>query len=300
MLYDCFTYFNENELLGIRLHMLAPIVDYFVIVEADHTQRGDYKGFNLDLNDARIAPYRDQIKYIQVTDLPAVHGVAQWEIEHYQRNCILRGLTSCHLDDIIMVSDLDELPDPTLLRNLQKRQVDHLLARGGCRSKIKQWLRLFTLKSSLVTTKNISDLLEYTPISVEMRLFYYFMNCESYGSWYGTVITKFKNLCVPQTLRMLNGHLPTVRGGWHFSYLGGVERIKQKVSSIVDDTPAIMAAMEKYESNDAYIRDCLRHGKDFYGRTGQEFQYHFISPDAIGLENIAAIKQAYPTFFQTH
>lgn len=297
MVYDCFTYYDELPLLRIRLKLLAPFVDYFVIVECDHTQRGDYKGFNLPVESEMLSTYRDKIRFIKVEDAPKVKGNGQWEIEHYQRNCILRGLYDCHEDDLIMISDLDEIPAPGILAGLREQQIDRHLSSERKMSRIKEFCRLMGINKNLWRKHFLDEVLEYTPVSLRMRMFYYFMNCEAKAGWYGTVLTKFKNLVVPQTLRMQRNALPSIDGGWHFSYLGGVEKVKLKLASIVDDTPAIMKIMEKYGSDDAYIESCLADGKDIYGRKGKQFEYEFISPVDIGLPNVTEVAMEHPEFF---
>lgn len=298
-IYDCFTFYNEIEVLKIRLKLLGPLVDYFVIVECDHTQRGDYKGFNLLDNLSYLElMYRDKIRYIKVEDAPRVKGNGQWEIEHYQRNCILRGLYDCNEDDLIMVSDLDEIPDPKILSTLNFQHIDRHFSSNRKLSRIKELFRLLGIDKYLWRKYNLMDVLEYTPVSLRMRMFYYYMNCEAKDSWYGTIMTKFKNLVVPQSLRMKRMILPSIDGGWHFSYLGGVERIKVKLSSIVDDTPQIMEIMEKNADDDAYIEDCLAKGIDIYGRKGKQFEYEFINLVDIGLPNIMEIVNEYPIFFR--
>ena len=298
-MYDCFTFFNEIKLLKIRLKMLAPYVDYFVIVECDHTLRGEYKGFNLNIDEPGVREYKDKIRYIQVTDAPMVKGNGQWEIEFYQRNSILRGLYDCSQEDLVMISDLDEIPSPAVLGNLQGTKVSRFFSNGRLLGNIKEIFRLVSNDKKIWRCNNVMDLLEYTPVFFRMRLFYYYMNCEACkGFWDGTVITKFKNMMVPQTLRMMRYYMPSVDGGWHFSYLGGVEKIKIKLKSIVDDTPAIIEAMEKFSSDDDYIEYCLHNGIDIYGRKGNEFNYEFINVDKVGVPNVREIVKEYPEFFR--
>lgn len=297
-IYDCFTYYNEIKLLKLRLKLLAPLVDYFVIVECDHTQRGDYKGFNLHVESNDLREYAEKIRYVQVTDAPQIIGNGQWEIEHYQRNCILRGLYDCKEDDLVMVSDLDEIPGPNILSRLHNLSISRHYSSDRKLGQIKEFCRLAAIDKKLWRKKKLADILDYTPISLHMRMFYYYMNCEAKAGWYGTVLTKFKNLVVPQTLRMQRSSLPSIDGGWHFSYLGGVEKVKLKLASIVDDTPAIIRIMERYGSDDAYIESCLAEGRDIYGRKGSQYEYKFINPADIGLPDIKSVMETCPDFFR--
>ena len=114
MIYDCFTFFNELDLLEIRLCLLYDHVDKFVIVEADKTFTNKPKPFFYDENSARYKKYADKIIHIKVTDQPESSN--PWTLDIAQRECIKRGLVNCKDDDIIQVSDLDELIDPSILK----------------------------------------------------------------------------------------------------------------------------------------------------------------------------------------
>ena len=95
MIYDCFTFFNEIELLKIRLNTLNAVVDKFVIVEADKTQRGVSKAFNFEAIKAEFDnKYPDKIIYIKATDCPVLKNSKDWAIEHFQRNAIMGGYTT--------------------------------------------------------------------------------------------------------------------------------------------------------------------------------------------------------------
>lgn len=106
MIYDCFTFFNELELLELRLNELAGIVDKFVLVEATQTHTNQLKPLYFQENRARFSAFRDKIIHVVVDDLPVSKDA--WVPENFQRNAIARGLVNCQPDDFILVSDLDE------------------------------------------------------------------------------------------------------------------------------------------------------------------------------------------------
>lgn len=302
-LYDCFTFFNEVELLEVRLRLLAPIVDYFVIVEADKTLRGKSKKFNLDINNSIVKKYKDKIRYIQVTDMPAVSGNGQWQLEYHQRNSIIRGLYDCQEEDLILISDIDEIPDPVVLKRLKNNEevpISHLLPTSTVKGRIYGLMYLFLQSKGLSCFRlhTVNQLLDFIPITFQMKHYYYYMNCQAQSGWNGCIIVKFKNLQIPQRIRDLRGKIPSVDGGWHFSYLGGMERIKEKLRSIVDERPNIIKQMDTLQSSDKYIEDCLAKGLDIYGRKGKEFTYKFVDLEDIGLEDIYEIKAKYPKFFK--
>ena len=108
-IYDCFSFYNEFDLLKIRLEELFDVVDYFVISEANTTHSGKEKDFLLWDNWDLVKPYQDKIIYVNVSDMPGVIDGNCWHNERHQRNSLIRGLTHAHDDDIILIGDVDEL-----------------------------------------------------------------------------------------------------------------------------------------------------------------------------------------------
>jgi hypothetical protein len=111
MIYDCFTFFNELELLELRLHELSGVVDKFVLVEATRTHSNQPKALVYQENRARFQEFHDKIIHVVVDDMPNAKNA--WALENFQRECIARGLVSCRPDDLVLVSDLDEIPRAT-------------------------------------------------------------------------------------------------------------------------------------------------------------------------------------------
>ena len=116
MIYDCFTFFNEIDLLEIRLNVLRDVVDRFVLVEVGETHTGKRKPFYFKDNIHRFDLFRDRIIYVGIESFPPGHDA--WWNENYQRNAILRGLSNARSDDVIMISDLDEIPRPEVVKKL--------------------------------------------------------------------------------------------------------------------------------------------------------------------------------------
>lgn len=106
--YDCFTFFNELDVLEIRLQEMWNTTDQFVIAESNLSHSGKSKDYILLDNWERFKPYADKIKRIQVDDMPTTTD--SWVREKFQRFSLGRGLTDRQPDDIIIVSDLDEIP----------------------------------------------------------------------------------------------------------------------------------------------------------------------------------------------
>ena len=106
--YDCFTFFNELDLLEIRLQELHNVVDYFVIAESNMSHSGKLKEHTLLNNWDRFTPWHDKIRRIAVDDMPVTNN--SWVRENFQRDALARGLNDMQDDDLIIVSDLDEIP----------------------------------------------------------------------------------------------------------------------------------------------------------------------------------------------
>jgi len=106
-IFDCFTFFNEIDLLRLRIEWLRDVVDFFVIAEASRTFTGKKRTPEFRFEDYDIDRYR--IRYVLVDDLADAGGDA-WSNERLQRNAILRGLFDLRGQDLIHVSDVDEIP----------------------------------------------------------------------------------------------------------------------------------------------------------------------------------------------
>ena len=115
-LIDCFMYFDEDVVLDIRLNTLNDKVDKFIIVEATKNHAGERKNLNFKIEN--FSKFKNKIKYIVVDDIPLnVNSPKKgWHKNHvrdqFQRNAIERGYKEFNDDDLIMISDIDEIPNP--------------------------------------------------------------------------------------------------------------------------------------------------------------------------------------------
>ena len=114
-IFDCFSYWDEDFLLNLRLNVLNKFVDFFVIVEGNKTWQNNKKKLKFDIN--KFQKFKDKIIYVPVNDLP--DGDDPYLRENYQRNCILKGLQNANDDDYIIVSDLDEIPNLNCLSSFK-------------------------------------------------------------------------------------------------------------------------------------------------------------------------------------
>jgi beta-1,4-mannosyl-glycoprotein beta-1,4-N-acetylglucosaminyltransferase len=113
-LFDCFTFFNELDLLELRLLELDPLVHRFVLVEAPQTFTGLPKPLHFKLNRDRFERFLPKIVYVELEEFPP--GMASaWDREHFSRRAIMRGLADAAADDLVLISDVDEIPKPANL-----------------------------------------------------------------------------------------------------------------------------------------------------------------------------------------
>ena len=122
--YDCFQYFNEDHMVDLRLHILNKYVDFFVISESTkHTKEKTKIKFNL----RNFKKFENKIKYV-IADYNSDynngvnfsnHKGGESQIEKHQRNSINNGIKNAHDNDLIILSDSDEIPDLTKLNQIK-------------------------------------------------------------------------------------------------------------------------------------------------------------------------------------
>ena len=140
MIYDCITFYNELDLLEVRLHELCDVVDRFVLVEATQTFQGNPKPLFFEVHKHAFSRYADKITHI-VVEFPDEAALRShlstrppnmtWAREHYQRDQISRGLTKALPDDLIIVSDVDEIISAAKLRGAIAERILGLYGRAA-------------------------------------------------------------------------------------------------------------------------------------------------------------------------
>lgn len=230
--YDCFPFFNELELLQVRFAELNSVVDHFVLVESLETQRGDKKSLFFAENKHLFEKYLSKVIHVVIEERHPEMGL--WQRENYQRNQILRGLKECRPSDIIIMSDLDEIP-----RASKIREFVHSITNNEPLSTIPPPFRSKKAKSKY--HKKYSHLGAY---AFEMDNYYYHLNRQTPnketwdgGQWCGTIAMTYAQLQKnsPQHFRKRRNKLPRVmKGGWHFSWMGGKDKIRTKLLSVVE------------------------------------------------------------------
>ena len=203
-------YFDEDLVLDIRLNTLSDKVDKFIIVEATKNHAGEDKKLNFKIEN--FSKFKDKISYIVVDDMPVnvVSPKKGWHENHtrdqFQRNAIERGYRDFSDEDLIMISDIDEIPNPKKFEEFNVKN-----------------------KYACFLQKNFQSKINLLNISNE--------------DWPGTKICKKKYLKSPQWLRDIKTKKKPFwkffskkiqlinNGGWHFSFLKTPESIKNKIIS---------------------------------------------------------------------
>ena len=225
-IFDCFMFYDEEVILDIRLNSLKNSVDCFVIVESKFYHNGKKRDLKFDIN--KYPKFKDKIIYIVQDEEPLNletvkreddEGIKSYKFifnahkrENFQRNLISKGLDKANEDDLIMISDVDEIPN---LKDLNVARVNNKI------------------------------------VIFEQNIFYYKLNRYLEGfTWHGTKACKKKNLKSPQWVRNVknkkfgfwrldtffseNKYINKIfikDGGWHFSNLKNPEDIENKLKS---------------------------------------------------------------------
>lgn len=229
MIYDCFTFFNELELLDLRLHELAGVVDKFVLVEATQTHTNQPKPLHYHANRERFRAFHDKIIHIIVDDMPVSND--PWILENFQRNCIARGLADCRPDDFVLVSDLDEIPRAS---TVEKMRCEIPFNENPFPRAAHAFLNSRLFKYIFHRRGLRRQLRKHHPFvwKFEQEFYRHFMNCRSLqpASSFGTRMLRFRDFSCAEELRH-SGYKIVKDGGWHFSWMGGVQRIQEKLAA---------------------------------------------------------------------
>jgi len=241
---DCFIFYNELDMLEFRLNELNDLVDYFVLVECIKTHSNNDKELYFENNKTRFSKFLDKIIHIIVKDnIPQTSN--SMDIENYQRNCIDEGIKKLSLnnDDIIIIADLDEIPDTKTVLNLKNN-------------------------NQINCTYNL-----------EMDLYYYNITCKYDQKWiqpkilnYGSYI-KYNN---PQEIfrGVPDANVPIIKnGGWHLSYFGDIDFIKNKIKTFCHHKECA----NDFILNDDRIKKQMQNSSDLFERTEYTCSYIDIS-----------------------
>jgi beta-1,4-mannosyl-glycoprotein beta-1,4-N-acetylglucosaminyltransferase len=259
------------DLLEIRLEMLYDVVDYFVISETTQTHSGIPKPSYFLQNKHMYEKYMDKIIHV-LNDYPKdilkiekrpedsdfnikmneisfffdkeenegqLKQYPTWCRDYLQREFSKLGLLNCEDDDIILVSDLDEIPNPETIKMIREKEKVNCVLLHNCH--------------------------------------YYYVNLIAHTNWCGAFVIRYKDT--------KNSSFTHIRGrsgeklekipeaGWHFSFMGGIERIKIKIQSYAHqefNNPNVFMGLEWRVNNK---KDLFGRTNNTYINSNQEFYY---------------------------
>jgi hypothetical protein len=265
--FDGFTFDDELDLLLVRMRLLSAVVFKFVVVEAVVTHAGQPKRLVFQDNRALFAEFEMQVLHVALDSLPQQPDACapgnsscsystHWMREGGQRNAIMAAIeqycaqhasssassssyssSACSSDDIVLVSDVDELPRPEAVRQLQHCAGFHF------------------------------------PVALAMRMHYYTVNSvwldEEGNTWPWThaKAAPLSLLRLPQhspyALRLNNPppRMMLQHAGWHFSYFGGVATIVKKIRHLAhqeNNRPEIV--------EESHVLRCILQHEDLFRR----------------------------------
>jgi len=234
---DCFMFWNEIELLYMRLDILYDFVDYFIICEAKISHSGkviksEYlfnkhkKLYDKFVDKIIFLPF-DESEFTGVGDTAI--NTNTWPNENKQRKWLFNEIEKFSGDTLVSISDVDEIWDPSKLESIKKNVETHKVC------------------------------------GTNQILTYYYVNCIKEQQWNGTFFVKRKDLTFEkiQILRNKRCLLPSyLRCGWHFSWLGDIERLQEKFDSIAEHD-----IIQQYSTKDN-IEHCITNHCDLFHRKG--------------------------------
>jgi beta-1,4-mannosyl-glycoprotein beta-1,4-N-acetylglucosaminyltransferase len=247
---DSFTFFNEIDLLKMRLSLLYEKVDHFIICESNVTHSGMKKNFNYLEYKNDFLPWQDKIIYLKfepdVTsldfsykDVTTNYSSPTWYLETRQRNFLTSFLKNQDPGDVAIVTDVDEIWNPNLSDFLKTKKITHEARR------------------------------------LEMKFHYYYLNCEGVGlnnsKWNYPFFSSIDFLLNNKNLSQIRTEykLPIVgNAGWHFSYLGGPLKVSEKISAF-----AHQETNTKEINNLNHLNRCINRGIDHLGREGHDWAF---------------------------
>ena len=261
MLIDAFPFFNEKELVELRVRYLNSLVDFFVIIEANITHQGKKKDWNFPkILESNLKEFSSKIQYHQLNiDLDKIKNEESWiiddikgddahRVDNFQRNYIKNACQKFSNEDILIISDVDEIPS--------KKKLEFIMS---------------------------CDFAKIAPIALEQYLFHIDCNFLRLESWKGSIATTMQvcNAYSPHQLRRARNRISHFsESGWSFSSFGGPKKIKEKFEAF---------AHKEYNNdnfkNVDHIMNCQKTGADlFYRKTKKKkVEKNFFPKDLLEL-----------------
>jgi len=196
-------------------------VDYFVLAEAAHTFSGLPKPLHFQDNKERFERFSDKIIHVVIED--DIEKGSGWAREDFQRDAIARGLKDARPDDIILMSDVDEILRGSALANLQENP----LARNEVRCFEQRWYQYyFNVQVPSMWLRNGPRAARYAAIPSMSRL----RSVKAPAD--GLLRDLTRSLKATLSMRRPVWRSIERDAGWHFSWLGGEESVSTKLAAI--------------------------------------------------------------------
>ena len=270
MVYDCFQFFNELDILKLRMHVLNDVADRFVVSESTVTFSGEKKPLYFQENREMFAPFADKIIHKVVDDTPM--DVSAFMRDSHQKCAVARGLAGARPEDIVIFSDVDEIPNPEAVKRVLADFDDSKIYALAQRN-FYCYLDMEETSGNLLSITG-----EFEGITGSDR------------KWLGTKICSYKMLSSYTTEQLRDAAQKPLMvrvpdGGWHFSYMGGgreesvEERVKYKIKSAAHQEYNNRSTLSKVKKN-------IRNHQDILGRESR-FE-------------IVPIDESYPVYLREH
>lgn len=254
--FDVFPFFNELDLLDIRLNHLDDFVDYFVITEATVTHAGNPKPLYFADNRAQFSKFEKKIVHQVVDDIPS--DLSTFERDWFQRDRVKNLLeTLLNDDDILIYGDVDEVPSHSGLIE----SFEHL-RQGNVMNHLAQDLFYYYMNLEEVSGTLLSNMGEFPNVPTR--------------KWLGTTVSSWeyaKNFSI--TNLRDPSHLAVSKriedGGSHFSYVGGPIPTSAEIRVRAKLTESAHQELNGWRTN-SFLKGRLSRGKDIFGRRGSKFE----------------------------
>lgn len=270
MVYDCFQFFNELDILKLRMHVLNDIVDRFVVSESTVTFSGDPKPLYFQENREMFSEFADKIIHKVVDDTPM--DTNAFMRDSHQKCAVARGLAGAKEEDVVIFSDVDEIPNPEAVKKVLENFDDSKIYALAQRN-FYCYLDMEETSGNLLSITGEFDGFTGTD-----------------RRWLGTKICKYgmlKTYTTEQLRDKAQKHLMVrvPEGGWHFSYMGGgknesvEDRVKYKIKS---------AAHQEYNNRSTLsrVKKNIKNHQDILGR---ESRFEIVPVD-----------ESFPVYLREH
>jgi Glycosyltransferase family 17 len=231
--YDCFTFFNELDVLEMRLQEGWNTVDTFVIAEANMSHSGKPKEYILLDNWERFKPYADKIRRVQVDDFPDTPD--SWVREKFQRWALGRGLEDRAPEDIIIISDLDEIPRAEMIDMIKEDENNY-----------DRYILCIPMFQYKVNYMKIYDIAKQPNIMVVRGRA--FTNAQQEREFTFPWVQK------PNDLVFVD------HGGWHFTYFGDDKNAITKIQNFAHTETDTKEMIERHDIEFFVKNKCGHHG----------------------------------------